>query len=173
MAAVAGCWRLAHAAVVARDGVASAHMSRTCPRVHSGGRAAEAGAAGEAIAYARSEPERIQWRQRRQHDQGDILAAAVFGLRPALGPLRVQLLSRYALLAMLRNLASMLDPCGARRPNLPCVCRTVAVLQVGWKHQAAVAELEEKRKAKSKQFYVAKKKLIALRAKAAAKVESA
>lgn len=46
-------------------------------------------------------------------------------------------------------------------------------MQVGWKHQAAVAELEEKRKAKSKQFYVAKKKLIALRAKATAKVESA
>ncbi|GFR44024.1 hypothetical protein Agub_g5180 [Astrephomene gubernaculifera] len=43
---------------------------------------------------------------------------------------------------------------------------------VGWKHQAAVAELEEKRKAKAKAFYVAKKKLIALRAKAAAQVKA-
>ncbi|GIL84496.1 hypothetical protein Vretifemale_13162, partial [Volvox reticuliferus] len=43
---------------------------------------------------------------------------------------------------------------------------------VGWKHQAAVAELEEKRKAKAKAFYVAKKKLIALRAKASAQVKA-
>ncbi|PNH12739.1 60S ribosomal protein L13a-2 [Tetrabaena socialis] len=43
---------------------------------------------------------------------------------------------------------------------------------VGWKHQAAVAELEEKRKVKAKAFYVAKKKLIALRSKAATKVEA-
>mmetsp|Transcript_5761 Transcript_5761/g.11018 ORF Transcript_5761/g.11018 Transcript_5761/m.11018 type:complete len:185 (-) Transcript_5761:691-1245(-) len=41
---------------------------------------------------------------------------------------------------------------------------------VGWKHQAAVAELEAKRKVKASKFYVAKKKIAALRAKAAATV---
>jgi hypothetical protein len=45
--------------------------------------------------------------------------------------------------------------------------------QVGWKHQGVVAELEAKRKAKSAKFYEAKKKLVSLRAKAAAKVEGA
>jgi large subunit ribosomal protein L13Ae len=39
---------------------------------------------------------------------------------------------------------------------------------VGWKHQEAVAELEAKRKAKAATFYAAKKKALALRAKAAA-----
>jgi hypothetical protein len=42
--------------------------------------------------------------------------------------------------------------------------------QVGWKHQGAVAELEAKRKAKALKFYEAKKKAVALRAKAAASV---
>lgn len=42
--------------------------------------------------------------------------------------------------------------------------------QVGWKHQAAVEELEGKRKEAAKAFYVAKKKQIALRLKAAAKI---
>jgi large subunit ribosomal protein L13Ae len=41
---------------------------------------------------------------------------------------------------------------------------------VGWKHQEAVAELEAKRKTKAAAFYAAKKKAIALRAKAAASV---
>lgn len=45
-------------------------------------------------------------------------------------------------------------------------------LQVGWKHQDAVAELEEKRKVKSAAYYQAKKKLIALKAKAAAEAEA-
>jgi large subunit ribosomal protein L13Ae len=45
-------------------------------------------------------------------------------------------------------------------------------LQVGWKHQAAVAELEEKRKVKSAAYYQAKKKLIALKAKAATEAEA-
>lgn len=40
--------------------------------------------------------------------------------------------------------------------------------QVGWKHGEAVAELEEKRKAKAAKYYEAKKKVLALRAKAAA-----
>lgn len=39
---------------------------------------------------------------------------------------------------------------------------------VGWKHQEAVAELEAKRKAKAAKFYETKKKLLVLRAKAAA-----
>ena len=39
---------------------------------------------------------------------------------------------------------------------------------VGWKHRDAVAELEEKRKAKAAKFYEAKKAAAALRAKAAA-----
>ncbi len=39
-------------------------------------------------------------------------------------------------------------------------------LQVGWKHQEAVKELEEKRKVKSQAYYQAKKKLTALRQKA-------
>ena len=38
---------------------------------------------------------------------------------------------------------------------------------VGWKHRDAVAELEEKRKAKAAKFYEAKKAAAALRAKAA------
>ncbi len=43
-------------------------------------------------------------------------------------------------------------------------------LQVGWRHQETVAELEAKRKAKSAAFYEAKKKLRALRAKAESQV---
>ena len=43
---------------------------------------------------------------------------------------------------------------------------------VGWKHKAAVAELEAKRKAKAAKFYETKKKLLALRAKAAASVSA-
>ncbi|CAL8468420.1 g7960 [Coccomyxa elongata] len=39
---------------------------------------------------------------------------------------------------------------------------------VGWKHQASVAELEARRLEKAKGFYMAKKKLIALKAQAAA-----
>lgn len=42
--------------------------------------------------------------------------------------------------------------------------------QVGWRHQGTVAELEAKRKAKSAVFFAAKKKALAIRAKAAAKV---
>lgn len=42
-------------------------------------------------------------------------------------------------------------------------------MQVGWKHKEAVAELEEKRKAKSQKFYLAKKKLVLLRKQAIAK----
>ena len=42
---------------------------------------------------------------------------------------------------------------------------------VGWKHQEAVAELEAKRKVKAAKYYEAKKKLLALRAKAAATVK--
>ena len=41
-------------------------------------------------------------------------------------------------------------------------------LQVGWKHQDAVKELEEKRKVRSAAYYEQKKKLNALRTKAAA-----
>jgi len=43
---------------------------------------------------------------------------------------------------------------------------------VGWKHADTVKELEAKRKAKAVKFYEAKKKLVALRAKAVAKVEA-
>ena len=39
-------------------------------------------------------------------------------------------------------------------------------VQVGWKHQEAVKELEAKRKVKSQAYYQAKKKLTALRSKA-------
>ena len=46
------------------------------------------------------------------------------------------------------------------------------VCQVGWKHQEAVAQLEEQRKVKSNAYYQAKKKLNALRRKAAQQVES-
>jgi hypothetical protein len=42
--------------------------------------------------------------------------------------------------------------------------------QVGWKHGEAVAELEEKRKVKAAKFYEAKKKALAIRAKAVAQV---
>jgi hypothetical protein len=52
----------------------------------------------------------------------------------------------------------------------PAVAAAAAVAQVGWKHQDAVAELEAKRKAKASKFYEAKKKSLALRAKAAASV---
>ena len=45
-----------------------------------------------------------------------------------------------------------------------------AASQVGWKHQDAVAELEAKRKVKATSFYEAKKKALALRARAAAQV---
>lgn len=58
----------------------------------------------------------------------------------------------------------LLPPCPASVPA------SLALLQVGWKHQDAVAELEAKRKAKASKFYEAKKKSLALRAKAAAQV---
>ena len=45
-------------------------------------------------------------------------------------------------------------------------------MQVGWKHQDTLKELEVKRKAKSAKFYEAKKKLAQLRAKAVAQVEA-
>lgn len=41
-------------------------------------------------------------------------------------------------------------------------------LQVGWKHQDAVKELEEKRKVRSAAYYEQKKKLNSLKLKAAA-----
>ena len=44
---------------------------------------------------------------------------------------------------------------------------------MGWKHQEAVKTLEEARKVRSSAYYQAKKKLNALRAKAAAQVEDA
>lgn len=44
-------------------------------------------------------------------------------------------------------------------------------LQVGWKHQEAVKELEEVRKVRSHDYYVAKRKLKALKTKAIATVE--
>ena len=47
----------------------------------------------------------------------------------------------------------------------------VTASQVGWKHQAAVKELEDVRKARSSDYYAAKKKLKALKAKAVATVE--
>ena len=49
-----------------------------------------------------------------------------------------------------------------------CYC-----FQVGWKHQEAVKELEEVRKARSKDYYAAKKKLQSLKTKAVATVEQA
>ncbi len=48
-----------------------------------------------------------------------------------------------------------------------------AQLQVGWSHGETLKELEVKRKARSAVFYTAKKRLIALRAKAVAQVEGA
>ena len=50
-----------------------------------------------------------------------------------------------------------------RRQELMPRCCPV---QVGWKHQEAVAMLEEKRKVSSAAFYQEKKKLTVLRAKA-------
>ena len=44
-------------------------------------------------------------------------------------------------------------------------------IQVGWKHENAVAELEAKRKVKSAKYYELKKKLVALKAKAEASVK--
>lgn len=43
--------------------------------------------------------------------------------------------------------------------------------QVGWKHQEAVKDLEEVRKVRSHDYYVAKRKLKALKTKATATVE--
>ncbi len=44
-------------------------------------------------------------------------------------------------------------------------------LQVGWKHGDAVSDLEAARKVKSAEYFAEKKKQLALRAKAAAKVD--
>ena len=49
--------------------------------------------------------------------------------------------------------------------------RSITSQQVGWKHQEAVKTLEEARKVRSSAYYQAKKKLNALRAKAAAQVD--
>lgn len=43
--------------------------------------------------------------------------------------------------------------------------------QVGWKHQEAVKDLEAVRKARSSDYYAAKRKLKSLKAKATATVE--
>ena len=45
--------------------------------------------------------------------------------------------------------------------------------QVGWKHQDAVATLEEARKVKSAAFYAEKKKQIALKSKARSEAQAA
>lgn len=45
-------------------------------------------------------------------------------------------------------------------------------MQVGWRHQENVKELEEKRKTVSAKYYEQKKKLRALQARAAAKVDN-
>ena len=62
-------------------------------------------------------------------------------------------------------------------PNLLHVQRNAQrsriCLQVGWKHQEAVKELEEVRKVRSKDYYAAKKKLQSLKTKAIATVEQA
>jgi hypothetical protein len=56
-----------------------------------------------------------------------------------------------------------------------CSCHAeaarAAAAQVGWKHGAAVAELEEKRKVKGEKYYALKKKLAALRKRAAEQVK--
>lgn len=46
------------------------------------------------------------------------------------------------------------------------------VLQVGWKHEKAVAELEAKRKVQSAEYFKTKKKLAAIRARAEAQAAS-
>lgn len=46
-------------------------------------------------------------------------------------------------------------------------------VQVGWKHEKAVAELEEKRKVESAKYFETKKKLAAVRARAEASVPAA
>lgn len=55
---------------------------------------------------------------------------------------------------------------GHRNVALGDVCTSI-----GWKYQEVVEQLEAKRKVKSAAFYAAKKKLIALRAKAVASVQ--
>lgn len=45
--------------------------------------------------------------------------------------------------------------------------------QVGWKHEKAVAELEDKRKVESAKYFETKKKLAAVRARAEATVPAA
>ena len=45
------------------------------------------------------------------------------------------------------------------------------LLQVGWKHQEAVAQLEEQRKTRAGAYFREKKRLRALRAKAVAQVD--
>jgi large subunit ribosomal protein L13Ae len=52
------------------------------------------------------------------------------------------------------------------------VSLTPISVQVGWKHEKAVAELEAKRLAKALKYYEAKKKLIAMRRKAEEQVKA-
>ena len=66
-------------------------------------------------------------------------------------------------------LRAVLGPVADRLPS-PSPSPSPAPLQIGWKHKEAVAELEAKRKVKSAAYYEAKKKLVALRAKAEASV---
>ena len=53
----------------------------------------------------------------------------------------------------------------SRAPSIP-------LLQVGWKHQQTMKELEDKRKVKSTAFFEAKRRMLALRSKAIAQVEA-
>lgn len=63
--------------------------------------------------------------------------------------------------------------CTARLANLATHhSHHSSLVQVGWRHQETVAELEAKRKVKAAAYYEAKKKLRALRAKAEAQVGS-
>ena len=87
-------------------------------------------------------------------------------------------------------IVSLIDPHSCNRPTAqPCVVdgnsltiswgtsllqsvvHRAGRMQVGWRHQENVAELEEKRKAVSAKYYEQKKKLRALQARAAAKVD--
>lgn len=46
-------------------------------------------------------------------------------------------------------------------------------LQVGWKHEKAVSELEAKRKVEAAEYFKTKKKLAAIRARAESQVPAA
>ncbi len=75
------------------------------------------------------------------------------------------------LVLLLFPLLACMRFCASHSSLTACIdCLFCCTPQVGWKHQEAVKDLEEVRKVRSHDYYIAKRKLKALKTKAEATV---